>query len=88
MELSTLKTRKEFWTLRNAVDTDNELWKFILPGRPILKTFANKSKIEVGTLKRLYIRCAQSQKADPFLDIRRIFRGFAKFGSTELMGSR
>lgn len=72
--------KAEFKILGDAVETDNDTWKQLLPGRPILKSFSVKAKIEIATLKRLYIKCAQSHEKDPFLDVRNIFNDFAKFG--------
>ncbi len=71
--------REEFARLHAALTTDRETWKHELPGRPVLNTFAAKVKIEVGTLKRLYIKCAQEHERDPFQDIRDIFGDFARF---------
>ena len=73
--------RKEFMRLNDALVNDSETWKHDLPGRPILNTFAAKAGLDVGTLKRLYIKCAQKHEENPFSDIRNIFNGFARFGS-------
>jgi hypothetical protein len=65
----------EFRALDEAVATDNDRWKVLLPGRPILKTFAAKTTVDVGSFKRLYVRCARNHSANPFADIRAIFLG-------------
>jgi hypothetical protein len=74
----------EFARLQESLDTDDETWKEELPGRPILKSFATKARIDIGTLKRLYIKCAQSHDRNPFSDIRNIFRDFAQFGTNQV----
>lgn len=73
--------RSEFFRLRDALDTDAETWKRELPGRPILKSFAARAKLDVGTLKRLYIKCARDHVRNPFGEIRQIFGEFARFGT-------
>jgi hypothetical protein len=68
--------------LSDALRADDEAWKCLLPGRPILAAFAKKAKIEIATLKRLYIRRAKGHERNPFADIRAIFGDFARLGST------
>ena len=72
---------KEFRILSDAVQSDKDTWKHLLPGRPILNAFAAKAKVEIGMLKRLYIKSSQSHENDPFADIRRIFSDFARLGA-------
>lgn len=72
---------REHKQLTDAVQADRDAWKQLLPGRPILKSFAAKAKIDLATLKRLYIKCGQEHPVDPFLEIRQIFGDFARLGA-------
>ena len=72
---------REYQELSDALQSDDEAWKQLLPGRPILKSFAARAKVEIGMLKRLYIKCAQDHEDDPFADIRKIFADFAVLGA-------
>lgn len=77
----------EFRILYDAVKADDNAWKRLLPGKPILNAFASKTKLEVGSLKRIYIRLAQGHVKDPFADIREIFAHFALYGSDSVESS-
>ena len=46
----------EYRRVKEAFERDDDEWRRILPGRPILSRFANVAKFDVGRLKRLYIR--------------------------------
>jgi len=69
--------REEFARLTDALDKDDESWKSLIPGRPIIKRFSAQVKQDYGTLKRLYIRAARTSQPDPFEEIRGIFAEFA-----------
>lgn len=69
--------REEFSRLTTALDKDDESWKSLIPGRPIIKRFSAHVKQDYGTLKRLYIRAARASQPDPFEEIRAIFAEFA-----------
>ena len=71
--------QSEFVRLNGSLAADDEVWKHELPGRPILRALAAKTTIDLGTLKRLYIKCGLVHAKNPFLDIRDIFREFAQF---------
>lgn len=64
--------------LHLALQLDDDTWKHQLPGRPILKTFAAKAGLDVGILKRLYLKMARSSPSDPFADVRGIFQHFSQ----------
>jgi predicted ATPase len=69
--------REEFTRLTDALDQDDESWKSLIPGRPIIKRFSAQVKQDYGTLKRLYIRASRTSQPDPFEEIRSIFSEFA-----------
>ncbi len=70
--------REEFSRLTTALDEDDESWKSLMPGRPIVNRFSAHAKQDYGTLKRLYIRAARTSHPDPFDEIRGIFADFAR----------
>jgi hypothetical protein len=69
----------EYRRVKDAFERDDNEWRRILPGRPILSRFANVAKFDVGRLKRLYIRVAKDSAPDPFAEIRDIFSYFEKY---------
>lgn len=71
-----LLCRDAFATLERSIDDGSGQWKTDIPGRLVLNKFANKARIQVGRLKTLYLRHAQSADPDPFAEVRCIFRGF------------
>lgn len=66
--------RAEHDKLKLAVSSAGKDWHRDVPGRIILNRFAHMAKLHVGRLKTLYIRHAQNASADPFLEVRNIFR--------------
>jgi energy-coupling factor transporter ATP-binding protein EcfA2 len=68
--------RKEYRRIIDAVGSDHEDWKTLIPGRPILKRFAAKTGQDYSTLKRLYIRAAAKIQPNPFAEIETIFSEF------------
>lgn len=61
----------------------SQAWKSEIPGRVILKRFANIAKLDAGRLKTQYIRHAKDRSVDPFLEIHEIFQGFRKAVSSD-----
>jgi len=78
-----LTVRGEFDKLQGALAADKDDWKRDIPGRPIVKMFAAKAKLEIATFKRLYVKCGLEHESNPFGDIRGIFRDFARYGLPE-----
>ncbi len=76
--LATL-VETEYRRIKEAFDRDDDQWKRILPGRPILNRFAKVAGLDVGHLKRLYLRIARDSEPDPFGEIRGIFSHFSTF---------
>ncbi len=69
----------EYRRAKATFDRDDDEWKRVLPGRPILNRFANAAGFDVGRLKRLYLGVAKDSEPDPFGEIRQIFSYFAKY---------
>ena len=68
--------KAEHQRIDDALNQDNDDWKALVPGRPILKRFASFLKQEYVTLKRLYIREAKTTNPSPFKEIEQIFASF------------
>jgi energy-coupling factor transporter ATP-binding protein EcfA2 len=66
---------------------DDETWKELIPGRPILNIFAARAKLEPARLKRLYLQKAETHTPNPFLDILEIFKHFSLAGEAEAGGA-
>jgi hypothetical protein len=52
------------------------LWRAEIPGRIVLSKFAGRARIDVGRLKRIYLRVADTKQPDPFQDVVAIFNEF------------
>jgi len=68
-----------FDDLTKSLDEDTDDWKNLIPGRPLLNQFANKAKMDVGRLKKLFIKEAEQSSPNPFEDIMNIFEHFDGF---------
>lgn len=67
--------RSEFKRLTDALDADDPIWKFDIPGRVILHKFASVAAIQPGRLKQMYLK-ASSDFPGTFADIENIFLSF------------
>ena len=76
--------RDEHAKLLTAVSSDSQDWKREIPGRIILNRFAGTAGLKVGRLKTLYLRHSTSFEADPFAEIRDIFRQFRETSTSTL----
>jgi len=70
--------RRHFEAIEQAVEDDDETWKALVPGKPLLNTFASKMRLHPARAKALYLQTAATSSVDPFLEITEIFRGFAR----------
>lgn len=61
-----------------ATFVDDVLWKNVIPGRPILKTFCSNPdvKMDFGRFKTAYLKAAETTPTQPFADIVQIFEQF------------
>jgi ABC-type cobalamin/Fe3+-siderophores transport system ATPase subunit len=69
---------KRFKSLNDSLQVGKNLWKQVIPGRPILNTFASQAKIDTGRLKMLYLHEAEK---DDFIAFREVVEIFAHFSS-------
>jgi len=72
----------EYSRVKEVFDRNDEDWKRMLPGRPILSKFAQTANLDAVRLKRMYIKVARDSGPDPFAEIREIFKSFATYGTT------
>jgi hypothetical protein len=63
--------------LEASLDADDEQWKAMIPGKPLLARCAAAAHLDVGRLKTLYLREAESRSPSPFQDILDVFESFA-----------
>jgi hypothetical protein len=68
--------REEFQKIDDALNSDLDLWKALIPGRPILKGFAERAGQDYATLKRLFVQVAKTIQPNPFEEIEEIFKSF------------
>jgi energy-coupling factor transporter ATP-binding protein EcfA2 len=71
--------KKEFEGLSDLLARDDELWLRRIPGKAILKQFAAKAQLDLARLKRMYVKAAASAVADPFSEVREVFKYFSSF---------
>lgn len=72
-------TVKERWNLINSlINSDNEDWKKIIPGRIICNKFSNVASVSPGRFKTLYINQVREEGLNPFGDIINIFKTWDK----------
>jgi hypothetical protein len=55
-----------------------DAWKLIIPGRPVVNSFASAANLNAARLKHMYIREAEHVTPYPFTDIIELFEGFSK----------
>ena len=59
--------------LETAISTDSDEWKTLIPGKPVLATFANQVGLSPGRAKSLYISAVAEVDRNPFEEIETIF---------------
>ncbi len=75
------QVHKSFERITESLDSDDDdTWKKIIPGRPMLGKLAKQFSLAVPRAERLYISAAANVESDPFEEIRTIFRDFAARG--------
>jgi energy-coupling factor transporter ATP-binding protein EcfA2 len=62
---------------------EDESWKDLIPGRPILNSFAARARLDPARLKRLYLQKAETHATNPFRDIIDLFKHFSLAGEAE-----
>ncbi len=66
-----------YQSLQASLDSDDDTWKTLIPGRQILARFASVAQIQLSRLKRSYIVECGSDPEGPFAEILQIFTSFA-----------
>lgn len=72
----TIKENIEEIFSKIQASLEDDSWKDLIPGRPILNHFASKAKLPIGRAKKLYINYVLENKKDSFDDIIDVFKGF------------
>lgn len=62
------------------VDTDDDVWKIEIPGKPLLAKFAARAGMHPARLRKLYLALAGRDRLGPFSEIYQIFDDFAASG--------
>ena len=73
------EVQKEFEQLSDLLARDDDEWLRRIPGKAVLKQFASKAHLDVSRLKRLFIKAASESPADPFAEVKELFRSFSSF---------
>lgn len=63
-------------TIVEALDSDTDLWKVEIPGKPILGMFAGAAKFDKDRLCRLYVDADRKSEVSVFQDILEVFTSF------------
>ena len=66
-----------FDKLRHSLDSDDDDWLKLIPGKPLFAMFARVAGIQASRLKMLYLNTAPHTEQEPFKDIIEIFAHFA-----------
>lgn len=56
---------------------DADTWKSVIPGKPLLHSFASKTQLSAGRFKLMYLKHAQSIQPSPFAEVIAIFQKFS-----------
>lgn len=74
--------RAEHDRISKAIADDTEEWKKLIPGRPIVNSFAGAIGLKQGHALRLYLEQAElGSETSPFAEIEEILSGFANSSS-------
>jgi energy-coupling factor transporter ATP-binding protein EcfA2 len=63
--------------LESALDATDATWKLLVPGRPVLNTFAAEAGLHASRVKTLYLGEAAKAESSPFQEVIEVFDGFA-----------
>jgi hypothetical protein len=79
LDLTSVSRRveHEFAEITTSLDNDTDVWKTLIPGKPLIARFANFVGLKPGHAKSLYVNRAKLADHDPFEDIVAIFDRFA-----------
>ena len=63
--------------LVKSIEADDDHWKGLVPGKPLLAQFASAAGVQGGRMKNLYLSAARDQDPNPFSEIDGIFSAFS-----------
>lgn len=63
--------------LQTSLENDDEQWKALIPGKPLLASFASKAGVTTPRAKSMYLHAARQSEASPFVEVDAIFSRFA-----------
>lgn len=64
-------------SLMQSIEADDDQWKALVPGKPLLAQFAGAAGVHGGRMKNLYLSVAGDQDTNPFSEIDGIFSAFS-----------
>ena len=67
------EVEKTFEKLEKAIEADSEEWKGLIPGKPVLATFASDAGLSPARAKSLYIDKSATSDRQPFEEITALF---------------
>jgi hypothetical protein len=75
------RTNEVISRLELSLDSEAQLWKFLFPGRTILKRFCSTehASFDFGRFKLGYLKAAESRSPSPFTEIDNIFESFSNY---------
>lgn len=71
------EVQEYFEKLRASLAADSDVWKELIPGRPLLGQFSSVAGLPGHRAKSLYLATALELDPGPFAEIREIFASFA-----------
>src|SRR5581483_4997854 len=63
--------------LVQSIEADDDQWKGLVPGKPLLARFASAAGVHGGRMKNLYLSAARDQDPSPFAEIDEVFSAFS-----------
>jgi hypothetical protein len=75
------RTKEVISRLESSLENEVPHWKFLFPGRTILKTFCSSeyANFDFGRFKLGYLKTAESNSPSPFSEIEKIFEYFSNY---------
>jgi hypothetical protein len=66
-----------FNSLTTAIEEDDDQWKLLIPGRPLLHQFSASTGLGIGRAKTAYVKAAEKRaEQNPFREVINIFELF------------
>lgn len=74
----TAVVERAYSAIARALEDDDDAWKALVPGRPLLNSFAAKTGLRPARAKNLYLNAATSSTRRPFAEVEAIFDDFTR----------